>query len=152
TVFRIPLEGLLLVAVLLVLPLRLRRPVAVLAGMALALLVLVKALDIGFSAVLDRRFHEAYDWSYLGLGYAVLGDWIGDTTALVVLVVAAVVLLGVLVLLVPATLRVAQVVADHPRTSWRVLAAASGVWVLCALTGLQVLGTPLASVSTSRVA
>lgn len=149
---RVPLEGLLLVALLLVLPRRPRRVAAVLVGLALGVVVALKALDIGFSAVLDRRFHLLSDWSYLGLGYAVLGDWVGDARARAAVVALVLVTLAVVALLVPAVLRVARVVAERPRAAARVLAAAGAVWVLCTVTGLQVSGQPVASASTSRLA
>lgn len=148
---RIPLEGLLLVAVVLVLPPRLRRPLAVLLGLALAVTVVLKALDIGFSAVLDRRFHGLNDLSYVGLGYAVLGDWVGETWAVVALVAVVLLVLGAVTLLVPAALRVARVVSARPRRSAHVLVVAGAVWVLCAATGLQVSGSAVASTSTSRL-
>ncbi|AXH95438.1 sulfatase [Ornithinimicrobium avium] len=148
---RVPVEGLLVVALLLVLPARARRPVALLLGMALSLVVLLKTLDLGFSAVLDRRFHEFYDWSYVGLGYAVLRVWVGPTGARVALVAVVVAAAVTVSLLVPATLRVQKVVASHPRTTARVLGAAGVVWVLGALTGLQVAGTPVASAATARL-
>ncbi|HEU4422428.1 MAG TPA: sulfatase, partial [Pilimelia sp.] len=50
---RIPVEGLVGVALFLVLPARARRVVAALAGAALGLLTLVKIVDMGFYEVLD---------------------------------------------------------------------------------------------------
>ncbi len=60
---RIPLEALVLVALALVLPPRGRRTAAVVFGVALGLVVVVKALDLGFHAVLDRPFEPLSDWT-----------------------------------------------------------------------------------------
>src|SRR5215216_4319348 len=53
---RIPAEALVGVALLLILPGKARRVMAVLAGVALGLLTIVKALDMGFFAVWARPF------------------------------------------------------------------------------------------------
>lgn len=148
---RVPLEGVLLGLLLLVLPRRPRRVTALVLGLALAIVVLVKSLDIGFSAVLDRSFDRFSDWSYLRLGFSVLDDWVGRGWAVTAVVVLVLVTLVVGALLVPALLRVERVLAEHPRTSRRVLAALAGVWVVAAVTGLQVAGTPVASTATARL-
>ena len=74
---RLPLEGIVLVALALVLPAGPRRWVASVFGLLLGLLVVVKVLDIGFEAVLDRRFSPVSDWVYFGPGIGVLADSIG---------------------------------------------------------------------------
>jgi hypothetical protein len=53
---RIPAEGLVGVALILLLPGRAQRVVAALAGVALGLLTILKILDMGFFAVLGRPF------------------------------------------------------------------------------------------------
>ena len=53
---RIPIEGLVIVALSLILPPRARRILAVIAGVLLGLLTVVKILDMGFFAALDRPF------------------------------------------------------------------------------------------------
>ena len=65
---RIPVEGLvLLVALACVLPRRRAHGcVAVVAGLVLGLLTVVRVLDMGFFAVLDRPFDPVDDWGYLG--------------------------------------------------------------------------------------
>ena len=52
---RIPIEGLVIVALALMLPPRARRIVAIVVGLALGLLTVVKILDMGFFAELDGR-------------------------------------------------------------------------------------------------
>ena len=77
TFLRIPVEALLGVALAAVLPARPRRVLAVLAGVALGLLTIVKILDMGFYAVLDRPFDLVLDWILLDDSRGVLGDSIG---------------------------------------------------------------------------
>lgn len=148
---RIPLEGLLLVGLLLALPARWRRRVAAVLGLALAWVVLLKGLDLGFSAVLDRPFHELDDWANLGPGYAVLRAWVGPTWAVVTVVVLVLVVLAAVLLLLPATLRVERAVSARPVVTARVAGAAAAVWALAAVTGLQTSSGPVASASTARL-
>ena len=79
---RIPLEGLLLAAVVLVLPPRPRQIVATLVGVFLGLLTILKLLDMGFFAALDRPFHPVIDWSYFDSAEGLLGDSVGRRTAI----------------------------------------------------------------------
>ena len=46
-------------------------------GLVLGVLVVVKVLDMGFYAALDRPFDPVTDWGYLGPGVGVLGDSVG---------------------------------------------------------------------------
>ena len=76
---RLPLEGLVVVALALVLPPTARRLLACVVGLVLGLLMLVKILDIGFLAAFDRPFDPVDDWSYTGIGIETLRDSIGRT-------------------------------------------------------------------------
>ncbi len=150
---RVPLEGLIVVALLLLLPQRARRIVAVLVGVVLGPLLILKILDIGFVAALGRPFNPVVDWTYFGSAKSLLGDSIGSGAATVTVIVAAIVFAGVLVFMPLAFLRLTRVVDRHRATSTRVVAALAVVWVLCAATGLQfVRGAPLASSTTARLA
>ncbi len=142
---RIPLEGLVLAGLALVLPPRARRTAAVSFGVALGLVVVVKALDLGFYAVLDRQFEPLSDYSYFGPGLGVLGDDIGGTGAVAVAVVAALLVAGVLALMPLAAVRVADLVARHRPASLRPVIGVGIVWVLCAVAGLQVASTSAAA-------
>ncbi|MFD0535505.1 hypothetical protein ACFQY7_18895 [Actinomadura luteofluorescens] len=63
---RVPIEGVVGVALVLVLPARARRWAAGTAGAVLGLLLVLKVLDIGFDAVLVRPFDLVLDWPLLG--------------------------------------------------------------------------------------
>ena len=95
---RLPLEGVVLVALALVLPGNTRRILAWVVGPVIGLLILVKILDFGFFTAFDRPFDPGDDWSYTHIGIETLRQSIGRTSAnlalvgVALLVVAAVVL------------------------------------------------------------
>src|SRR5688572_15492889 len=62
---RVPLEGLVGVLVLMLLPDRIRKPAAIAGGVALGLFAVVKIMDIGFDMVLYRPFDLVLDWPLL---------------------------------------------------------------------------------------
>ena len=149
---RIPVEGLLLVAIVLVLPARASGPVALLVGAILGLLTVVKVIDVGFSATLDRSFNPATDWGYLESAVGLLSDSIGRTGAVVSAVAAAVLVAAVIVFTPLAVLRLSRIVAGHRRASIRTVTAVGAVWVLCAVLGVQIgQGAPIASTSTAAL-
>lgn len=137
TFLRLPLDGIVLVALALVLPARPRRGLALLFGLLLGVLVVVKVLDTGFWAVLDRRFSPVSDWIYFGPGIGVLADSVGQPLAVAAAVVAVALVVVLLVALPLAAGRLTAAAARHRRTTSRALTALGVVWVLCALAGLQ---------------
>jgi phosphatidylglycerophosphate synthase len=150
---RIPLEGLLVVALLLLLPPRLRRPTAALLGLALGLLAFVKFLDLAFLVALGRPFNPVTDWSYFGSAVSLLGDSIGRRGALLALVAAGLLAVAVLVLIPLSVLRLLRLVGANRATSLRVVAALAVLWVGCAVVGVQVVpGLPVASSSAAGLA
>lgn len=132
---RIPVEGLVLAALAVVLPARARRALAVVLGLGVTALVVLRGLGIGFDTYLGRPFDVLGDWSYLPKGYEVLRDTRGVPQA--VLTVAGVVALVVTLaaVLTWAVGRAAHASAAHPRRTWRALAALGVVWVVCAASG-----------------
>jgi len=150
---RIPLEGLLALAVLLLLPRRARAVAAVVAGLLVAGLVLVKALDIGFLEALGRPFDPLTDWSYGGPAVGLLADSVGHAVAVVVLVGAGLLAVAMLVLLPMSVLRLATSAARHRPVALRAIAVLGVAWLLCAVLGVQVVpDTPVASTSAARLA
>jgi phosphatidylglycerophosphate synthase len=149
---RIPLEGLVLVGAVLVLPRRVRSGAAVVVGVALGLLAIVKLLDMGFFVALGRPSNPVVDWRYTGAAVGLLTDSVGGVRAAFSLVL--VVLLGValLVLLPLAVLRFTRAVAAHRTASLRTVGALGAVWVVCALLGVQLVpGAPVASTSAASL-
>ena len=150
---RIPLEGVLLVALVLVLPARPARLLAGVAGLALALLTLLRLLDVGFGASLGRPFDPLYDWGYAGSAVGLLRDSVGGPAADAVLVGVVLLTAAVLVGVPAAVLRVTALARRHRGGSARAVSAVGVAWVLSAVLGLQALpGAPVASTSTAALA
>ena len=110
---RLPLELLVVVAVAVLLPATPRRVLAVVVGAVLGVLVLVKALDIGFYTAFDRPFDPFDDWSHRGTAIETLRDTFGASHANLAFAVAVVLVVALFVLLVAALLRVTRVAAGH---------------------------------------
>jgi phosphatidylglycerophosphate synthase len=144
---RLPLELLVVVALAALLPATPRRVLAVALGAVLSVILLVKVLDIGFFTAFDRPFRPLDDTTYLGIGIETLGHAIGDSSAKLVVVAAALVILGLLAIPVLALLRVTRVAAGHRVWALRAAAALGVVWV-----ALRVVDAPVASSSAAVMA
>jgi phosphatidylglycerophosphate synthase len=147
---RIPVEGVLGVALLLVLPARARRVVATLAGVALGLLTIVKILDMGFFAVLARPFDPVLDWNLLAGAVEFLTASIGRVGAIGSVVVTAVLAMAVLILMTLSTRRLARLVVRHRTTATRAVTVLAAAWVTCAVLGAQIVAdVPVAAGSAA---
>ncbi|HEY6747777.1 MAG TPA: hypothetical protein VI357_18925, partial [Mycobacteriales bacterium] len=143
---RLPLEALVAVALLVLLPPRARRAAAVLVGVVLGLLTIVKVVDIGFTAALARPFDLVLDWILLGDATGVVEDSIGRLGAVVTVVLACLLVLAILALMTLSVLRLTRLVVRHNRTALRTVAVLTVAWVACAAFGAQLVGgVPLAS-------
>lgn len=142
---RIPVEGLVAVALLLVLPARVRRPVAVALGLTLGLLTVLKLLDMGFFVARDRPFDVLLDWGLFDDGFGFLTDSVGRGGA--VAAAAGVLLLAgaLFVLLTLSVLRLTRLVVRHRTATVRAVAALAVLWLACAVFGVRVSpGVPVA--------
>ena len=147
---RVPLEGLVVIALALVLPATARRVLAWVVGPALGLLVIVKILDIGFFTTFDRPFDPHDDSGYAGIGIETLRASIGRTEANVVVAGALVLAVALLVLTTLAVLRLTRVAAGNRRWSLQAVTALGVVWALCWVLGAQLVShTPIASTSAA---
>lgn len=150
---RVPVEGLVVVALALVLPAAPRRLLAWIVGPALGVVVIVKILNFGFFTTFDRPFDPVGDWSYTGIGIETMRESIGGTGANLAIVGAAVLCVGVFVLMTLAVLRLTRVAAVHRRWSLRAVTALGVVWVVCWVLGAQLVsGAPVASASAAGLA
>ena len=150
---RLPLEGLVVIALALVLPATPRRLLACVVGPVLGLLVIVKILDMGFFEAFDRPFNPVADGSYTGIGIETLRDSIGRTEANLLVAGAAVLGVAVLVLTTLAVLRLTRVAAVNRRWSLPAVTALGVVWVLCWASGAQLVSyAPMASSSAAGLA
>ncbi len=148
----LPLEVLVVVALALLPWSRLRTALATTAGVLLALLLLVKVLDLSFNAVFDRDFDPVGDWSYLGPGIGVLGDSIGAGWARAVAVLAGLATVALLVGVPLAMVRLVRVAAGQRRYSLTAATAFATAWVLCFATGVHaVKGAPVASTGAATL-
>ncbi|GAA2857444.1 hypothetical protein Acy02nite_66800 [Actinoplanes cyaneus] len=137
---RIPVEGLIAGAVLLLTPQRGRRWLAAGLGILLGALTVVKLIDIGFFWVLARRFDPVLDWTLFDDGYNFLGDSIGRAGAAGV--AAGAILLVVLLVagMTWAMARLTAVAVGHRRVAWSGLGTATAAWVALFLGSTQLIG------------
>ena len=143
---RIPLEGLVLIAVAVLLPAAPRRIVAVTAGVALTLLVVLKILDFGFFTTFNRPFEPIGDTSSVGIGIETLRAVVGRTEANLIIVGIGVGVVALVAVLIVAMLRLTRIAADNRRWTFRALGGVAAVWALCWLFGAQLIAhTPIAS-------
>ena len=150
---RLPIEGLAVVGLGLLLPARPRRAFAVVAGLLLGLLTVIKILDIGYFEELDRPFNPVIDWSSLSPALGVLRDSIGRTWADVAAVGAALLVLGVVCAVTLSVVRLSRTTARHRGASLRAVGLLGVLWLVCALLGVQLVpGTAVASRSTAALA
>jgi phosphatidylglycerophosphate synthase len=147
---RVPIEGVVLVAVAMVLPGRGRRFFALMGGLGLAVVVLVRVLDVGFFSVLDRPFNPITDWSSIGPALGVLSDSIGRTRAILLSIGAVTLIAAAMAGTTVATIRVTRIAARHRRASMQTVAALGAAWTLFAVLGTATApGAPVASRSTA---
>ncbi len=147
---RIPLEGLVLIALAVVLPATARRILAGLVGPALALVVVLKVLDIGFFTAFARPFDLVGDIGDAGIGIETLRAAIGRTEANLLVIGAVALVVALIVLTTLAMVRLTRVAANNRRWSLGAVTVLGAVWLLCSMSGAQLLShTPIASTSTA---
>jgi phosphatidylglycerophosphate synthase len=150
---RLPLEGLVVVALAVALPDRARRVLGWILGPLLGLVVLVKVLDLGVYAAFDRPFDPIADWRYTGIGIETLRDSVGRRDAYLVVGGATMLIVSILVVTTLAVRRLIRVAAGHRAWSLRVVAGLAAVWVFCWAFGAQlVTELPVASTSAASLA
>jgi hypothetical protein len=149
---RLPVEAVAYAALVLALPPRhtgLRVALALAGGLVLGLTADLKLLDVGFLEALNRPFDPLIDWTYAGSLTETLRDSVGTDLAAALLVAAALAMVGLLVLLPLALLRVTDVALRHRRRAWQAVAVAAPLWLVLAMLDLRVDGRPLASRDTA---
>ena len=148
---RIPVEALVGVALLLVLPARPRRVAAVLGGIAVGLLTIIKILDIGFFSVLSRPFDPVLDWVLFPAAVDFVTKSFGRAGAIAAAVAAVVLAVALLVVMTLSVLRLARLVARHETGATRAVAVLGIAAVACAAFGVRVVpDTPAAALAYDR--
>ncbi|WP_457205275.1 sulfatase-like hydrolase/transferase [Nocardioides sp. P5_C9_2] len=138
---RLPVELLAYLALVLVLPSRLglvRRALAVVAGLLLAVATVFKLLDVGFLQALNRPFDPLIDWRYAGSLVETVRGSAEGALGNGLLLLAGTVLVAVLVLVPWAVLRVTRVAVRHRAGTARLVAGLTGLWLALSLLDVRV--------------
>jgi len=150
---RIPIEALVVIAVLLVLPGRARQIAATVLGFVLGLLTVIKIIDIGFFAVLAREFDPVLDWVLLSDGYRFLEGAIGGGGAVAVAIAAVALTIALVAFITLATRRLSRILAAHADVTRHTVFAFSAAWIVLAVLGVQIVGgIPVAAQSAAELA
>ena len=88
-------------------------------GLLLGLLAVIKIVDMGFFAALDRRFDPVFDWSFFPPAVDFLTGAIGRVGAIGSVVAAVVVAVAVVILVALSILRLTRLVAGHRTAATR---------------------------------
>jgi hypothetical protein len=147
---RIPLEGLVLIAVAAVLPRTPRRILAVTCGLVLAVVVVLKVINYEMFTLYDRPYDPLGDTSQLGNGIETLRSLVGGTETKLIEVGAVVGTIGLVIVLTLSMLRLTRVAADNRRWALRAVMGLGAVWALCWLLGAQLIShAPIASTQSA---
>jgi hypothetical protein len=150
---RIPLEGVLLVGLVLLLPSRPAGWVARAAGVALGVVTLLKLLDLGVSVAFARRFDPLGDPVYIGAGVSFLRDAMGTANAYTVTLLAVLVMIAVLVTVPYAVHRATGLARGHRPVAGAVVLVLALAWGAFAVTGARVApGEPVAAATAIDLA
>ncbi|MEV3908177.1 sulfatase [Streptomyces canus] len=143
--FRLPVEAIVLTAVLLVLPPKARRIAAVLSGVFLGLFTVLKFMDMGFYQTLARPFDLVFDWIMLGNATDWLRESFGRTGEVLAVTGVIVLFIAVLALCTWAVVRLANVMSRHRQTAVGTTLVLGTVWVTCFTVGVQFGGVAFAT-------
>jgi hypothetical protein len=147
--FRLPVESILAVLLLVVLPWRAARIVVVILFAAFVVVALALAgLDAAFRYALDVHF-DPNDWQQVGDGFGVVRDSIGTPAAVVLLVLVALTAVATGFALAWSALRVHAAIRGHRVRGRNALTAVSAAWVVAALAGSQLVAGQPAAASAS---
>ncbi|MEU4421326.1 sulfatase-like hydrolase/transferase [Actinoplanes sp. NPDC024001] len=150
---RVPIEAAVLGILLLVLPQRVRRPAATGLGVLLGLLTVVKLVDIGFFAVLARRFDPVLDWVLFDDGFNFMVDSMGRLAAIGIAAGAVLLAAALTAGMTWAVVRLSGVLTAHRAGAWRGLGAVGAAWVALFAMGTQLIGgIPVASHTAAELA
>lgn len=146
---RLPAEGILLAALLLALPPRFRRITAIVVGLLLGLLTVLKVVDMGFYQVLARPFDLVLDWILLDDAADFVRESFGRGGQVLAVIGAIGLFLAVLVLMTLATVRLTGLMVRHRPVATRTTLVLGVVWITCVTLGVQNSGVPVAARSNA---
>ncbi|GGW30297.1 sulfatase [Streptomyces griseoloalbus] len=148
---RLPAEGILLATVLLALPPRFRRAAAVVSGVLLGLLTVLKFVDMGFHQVLARPFDLVLDWILLDDAADFVRESFGRGGQVLAVVGVIVLFLGVLALMTLATVRLTDLMIRHRPVAARTTLVLGVAWITCVTLGVRITGVPVATKGTAEM-
>lgn len=151
---RVPLECVLALAALIVIPWRwVRRTVAIVVAVLLVLATVVAALDRAFEATVGRPFDVVSGWPEVVDGYGVVRDSAGTAGALGILALVALAAVAAVAAVAASLLHLARVLAARRRRSLIAASAVTAGWLVLALVGAQLVpGDPVAAADTLSAA
>ena len=145
---RLPVELVVLVALLLALPDRARRVrglVVATAGLLLGVLAVFKVLDLAFGEALNRPFDPMIDWRYASDLVGTVRGSAPGALGVVLLAVAGLVLLAALLVVPLALRRVCRSAVRHRPAAVRAVAVLLPLWLALSLLGIRAGTVPVAS-------
>jgi hypothetical protein len=149
-ILRIPIEGLIGVVLLVLLPTRARRITAAILGVLLGVLTTMKIADLGFYLAFNRRFDPMIDWQFFQPAWDFIYGSLGRVGAIVAVVGVGLIVLALPVVVAFSVLRLTRLISPHRTTALRTVGVLGLVWVVCAVLGLRIVsGEPVASSSVA---
>ena len=149
---RMPVEPIYLAALLLVLPRKASRVLALAVGVGLGVLTILRCIDIGFYSVLDRPFDPVLDWILFDDAEEFFRSTVGQAGAMAAVVGIVILVLLVLVLMTLAVRRLSNIVTRNSATATRATLVLGASWITISGMGLQAVdGVPFAAQATSRL-
>jgi hypothetical protein len=144
---RVPLESVVALAILVVLPWPvLRRVVAAVVALIFLTTILSAALDRGFTVNVGEPFNIVTSWPELADAYGVLRDSTGTAGAIAILILLILVAVLTGLLVAASFLYLARVMRSHYRAGLIGGSAITASWIVLALVGVQLLpGEPIAA-------
>ncbi|MEU1196581.1 sulfatase [Streptomyces sp. NPDC005813] len=142
---RIPVEGVLLAGLLLVLPPRPRRIAAVVVGLVLGLVTILKFVDMGFYSVLARPFDLVLDWILFDDAAEWVKESFGKTGEVVAVIAVLALVVVLLALMTLAVVRLSDLMARHRPVATRTVLVLGTAWITCVTVGVQFTDVPVAS-------
>jgi hypothetical protein len=150
---RIPLEGLIGLALVLILPRRVRGVVVGLAGALLGLLTIIKIVDMGFFETLSRPWDPVLDWTFVSDGLEFLNTSTGRVGEVGVVIVVITLAIALPIVMANSALRLSRIVVRHRVIAAGTLATLTAAWIVLAVGGTQLVpGVPIASKSAAGLA
>ncbi|MER7490016.1 sulfatase [Streptomyces sp. NPDC126497] len=148
---RLPSEGILLAALLLVLPPRRRRIAAVVSGVLLGLVTVLKFVDMGFHQVLARPFDLVLDWILLDDATDFVRESFGRGGQVLAVAGAIALFVALLALMTLSTVRLAGLLSRHRPVAVRTVLVLGVAWITCVTLGVRIDGVPVATRGTAEM-